>query len=166
MLIQLFLLLTLINYLFPIRIKEHAKASAVVRKSYTLTPTPPKQIKVEASVAMVKYLLVDNIDGHVIYFCDEGTRIAKPDDKDKNKPVVGMPVVLVKIGDHCYHGLCDLGASMSAIPFTLYQEIMNDIAPVEIEDINVTIKLANRDTISLLAIVRDIEVLCGNKIPY
>ena len=58
-----------------------------------------------------------------------------------------MPIVSVKIGDHCYRGLCDLGASVSAIQFTLYQEIMNDIAPVEIEDIDVTIKLANRDTI-------------------
>ena len=45
-----------------------------------------------------------------------------------------MPVVSVKIGDHCYHGLCDIGSSMSAIPFTLYQEIMDDIAPAEIED--------------------------------
>ena len=88
---------------------------------------------------MVKDLLVDNIDGHVIYFCDEAARIAKPDSKDKNRPVVGMPVISVKIGDHCYHGLCDLGASVSAIPFTLYQEIMNDIAPIEIEDIDVTI---------------------------
>ena len=43
--------------------------------------------------------------------------------KDKHRPVVGMPVVLVKIGDHCYHGLCDIGASVSAIPYTLYQEI-------------------------------------------
>ena len=73
-----------------------------------------------------------------------------------------MHVVSVKIGDHCYHGLCDIGASVSAIPFTLYQGIMNDIAPAEIEDINVTIKLANRDTITPLGIVRDVEVLCGN----
>ena len=76
-----------------------------------------------------------------------------------------MPVVSVKIGDHCYHGLCDIGASMSAIPFTLYQEIMNDISPVEIEEIDATIKLANRDTITPLGIVRDVEVLCG-KIKY
>ena len=68
---------------------------------------------------MVKDLLADNIDGHVIYFCDEAARIAKPDTKHKNKPVVGMPVVLVKIGDPCYHGLCDLGASVSVVPFTL-----------------------------------------------
>ena len=110
---------------------------------------------------MVKDLLDDNIDGHVIYFCDEAARIAKPDIKDKHRPVVGMPVVSVKIGDHCYHGLCDLGASLSAILFTLYQEIMNDIAPAEIEDIDVTIKLANRDTIKPVGIVRDVEVLFG-----
>ena len=76
-----------------------------------------------------------------------------------------MLVVSVKIGDHCYHGLCDLGASVNAIPFTLYQEIMNDIAPAELEDIDVTIKLANRDTISPLGIVRDVEVFCG-KVKY
>ena len=38
---------------------------------------------------------------------------------------------------------------VSAIPFTLYPEIMNDIALAEIEDIDVTIKLANRDMIRL-----------------
>ena len=102
---------------------------------------------------------------HVIYSCDEAARIAKPDEKDKHRPVVGMPVVSVKIGDHFYHGLCDIGDSVSAIAFTLYQEIMNDIASAEIEDIDVTIKLANRDTITPLEIVRDVEVLCG-KIKY
>ena len=114
---------------------------------------------------MVKDLLADNIDGHVIYFYDEAARIAKPDMKDKHRVVVGMHVVFVKIEDHCYHGLCDLGASVSAIPFTSCQEIMNDIAPTEIEDIDVTIKLANRDTITPLGIVRGVEVLCG-KIKY
>ena len=76
-----------------------------------------------------------------------------------------MPVVLVKIGDHYYHGLCDMGASASAIPIDLYKEIMHDIAPAELEGIDVTIKLANRDTISPIGIVRDVEVLCG-KIKY
>ena len=53
----------------------------MVRKSYTRTLTPPDQIKVEPSIAMVKDLLADNIDGHVIYFCDEAARIARPDTK-------------------------------------------------------------------------------------
>ena len=105
---------------------------------------------------MVKDLLSDNIDGHVIYFCDEAVRIARLDTKNKHRPVVGMPIISVKIGDHCYHGLCDMGASASAIPFSLYEEIMHDIAPAEIEEIDVTIMLANRDTISPVGIVRDI----------
>ena len=95
---------------------------------------------------MIKDLLVNNIDGHVIYFCDEASRIAKPEGKDKHRPVVGIHVVSLKIGDHCYHGLCDLGASVSAIPFSLYEEIKDEIAPAEIQGIDVTIKLANRDT--------------------
>ena len=42
---------------------------------------------------------------------------------------------------------------------------MHDIAPAEIEDIDVTIKLANRDTIKPVGIVRDVELLCG-KVKY
>ena len=101
----------------------------MVCKSNARTPTPPEKIKVEPSIAMVKDLLVDNIDGHVIYFCDEAARIARPNTKNKHRLVVSMPVVSVKIGDHCYHGLCDMGASASAIPISLYNEIMHDIAP-------------------------------------
>ena len=56
-------------------------------------------------------------------------------------------------------------ASASAIPHSLDKEIMHDIAPAEIEEIDVTIKLANRDTISPVRIVRDVEVLCG-KVKY
>ena len=42
---------------------------------------------------------------------------------------------------------------------------MKDIAPAGIEDIDLTIKLANRDTITPLGIVRDVKVLCG-KVKY
>ena len=63
----------------------------MVRKSNARTPTPPKQIKVEPSIAMFKDLLVDNIGGHAIYFCDEAARIARPDTKHKHRPIVGMP---------------------------------------------------------------------------
>ena len=133
----------------------------MVRKSNTRTPTPPEQIKVEPSIAMVKDLLADNIDGHVIYFCDGAARIARPDTKNKHMPVVGMPVISVKIGDHCYHGLCDMGASASAIPHSLYKEIMHDIAPAEIEDIDVTIKLSNRDTIHQLGLLEMFKSCVG-----
>ena len=105
----------------------------MVRKSNIRTYTPPEKIKVEHNIAIVKDLLSDNIDGHVIHFRDETSRIAKPCAKDKPRSLVGMPVISVRIGDHCYHGLCDMGASASAIPHDLYKEIMHDIAPVELE---------------------------------
>ena len=67
----------------------------MVNKSNIKTPKPPEQIKVEPSVAMVKDLLADNIDGHVIYFCDEAARIARPDTKNKHTPIVLMPFISV-----------------------------------------------------------------------
>ena len=108
--ILLFLLLFIEKPPFPVRIKEHAKVSSMVNKSYIRTPKPDEQIKVEPSIAMVKDLLEEDMDGHVSYFCEEAARIVKPDKKDKHRPVVGMHVISVKIGDHCYHGLCDIGA--------------------------------------------------------
>ena len=54
-----------------------------------------------------------------------------------------------------------MGASASAVPHTLYKEIMHDIAPAKIEDIYVTIKLANRDTISLIGIVEMLKSCAG-----
>ena len=46
-----------------------------------------------------------------------------------------MHVIFVKIGYHCYHGLCDMGASASVIPIDLYKEIIHDIAPTELEEL-------------------------------
>ena len=106
---------------------------------------------------MVKDLVTENVDGSSIYFCEAATNIVR---QDKSAKVVGTPVVSVKIGDHCYYGLCDMGASASAIPYTLYQEIMREIAPCELENIDLEIKLANRDVIHPVGIVRDDEILC------
>ena len=87
---------------FPVRIKDHSKASTVIRRGYSRTPTPPEQIRVEPSIAIIKDLLSDYVDGHDIHFCEDVARIAKPHARDKHRPVVGTPVVFVKIGDHCY----------------------------------------------------------------
>ena len=65
----------------------------MVRKSNARTLKPLEKITVEPSVAMVKDLFVANIDRHVIYFCDEAGRIARPDNKDKYRHVFRMPVV-------------------------------------------------------------------------
>ena len=39
---------------FPVRIKDHAKASTVVNKSNIKSPKPPEKIKVEPNIAIVK----------------------------------------------------------------------------------------------------------------
>ena len=49
---------------FLVRIKEQAKVSTLVHNNKA--PKPTEQIKVEPGVAMVKDLMVENIDGHVI----------------------------------------------------------------------------------------------------
>src|ERR1043165_6662170 len=111
---------------------------------------------------MVKDLVTSDIEESIISFCVVSTNIVTA----KNEgPISGTPVVSVKIGDHNYYGLCDLGSNVSAIPFTLYQEIMHEIQPCEIKDVDVTIHLANKKTICPVGIVRDVEVLCG-KVKY
>ena len=50
----------------------------MVNKSYIRTPKPDEQIRVEPNIPMVKDLLEEDVDGHVIYFCAEAARFAKP----------------------------------------------------------------------------------------
>ncbi|KAK1644274.1 hypothetical protein QYE76_062079 [Lolium multiflorum] len=141
---------------------EYSVINSVVHKSEKKPVEPEEQIKVEPAVAIVKDLVTENVeDGHII-FCEDASNIVSHPNKPKQASV---PMLSVKIGDHCYYGLCDIGASVSAIPYELYTEIMHEIDSCELEDIDVVIQLANRETISPIGIVRDVEVLCG-KIKY
>src|SRR3954470_10393182 len=72
-----------------------------------------------------------------------------------------VPVLSVKIVSHSYYGLCDIGASSSAIPYELYRKIMHQIGPCDLEDIDVVIHLSNREQVCTIGILRDVEVLCG-----
>ena len=139
---------------FPARMREHSFVTGILNKSERTTDEHEDLIKVDPQVALVKDLVTSNIEDSNINFCAVSTNLVTA----KNKgPISGTPVVSVKIGDHNYYGLCDLGSSASAIPFSLYQEIMNEILPCEIEDVHVTIHLANKETISPIGIVRDVE---------
>src|ERR1043165_8973028 len=147
---------------YPSRIKEHSFVTGILNKSGRTTDEPEDLIKVKPQVALVKDLVTSNIEESIISFCVVSANIFTAHNKC---PISGTPVVSVKIGNHNYYGLCDLGSSVSAIPFSLYQEIMHEIQPCEIEDIDVTIHLANKQTISPVGIVIDVEVLCG-KVKY
>ncbi|KAK1644259.1 hypothetical protein QYE76_062064 [Lolium multiflorum] len=147
---------------FPAKMKEYSVISSAVNKSEKKPKEPEEQIKIEPVVAIVKDLVTENVeDGHII-FCEDASNIVSHPNKPKQ---VSVPMLSVRIGDHCYYGLCDIGASVSAIPYELYTEIMHEIGSCELEDIDVVIHLANRETISPIGIVRDVEVLCG-KIKY
>ena len=147
---------------FPKRIKEHSFVTGIINKSERTTDEPEDLIKVKPQVALVKDLVTSDVSDSDINFCAVSTNLVTA----KNKgPISGTLVVSVKIGDHNYYGLCDLGSSASAIPYSLYQEIMGEISPSELEEVDVTIHLANRATISPIGIVRDVEVLCG-KVKY
>jgi hypothetical protein len=106
----------------------------------------------------VKDLVTKNVEDEHIVFCEDASNIVLHPSRSRKTSV---PVLSVRIGDHCYYGLCDIGASSSAIPFELYREIMHEIGPCELEEIDVVIQLANRETISPIGIVRDMDVLCG-----
>src|SRR3954466_9546144 len=97
-----------------------------------------------------------------ILSCEDATNIVSHPKKVRKASVL---VLSIKIGSHSYYGLCDIGASSSAIPYELYREIMLEIGPCELENIDVVIHLANRETVCPIGIVRDVEVLCG-KIKY
>jgi hypothetical protein len=106
----------------------------------------------------VKDLVTKNVGDEHIVFCEDASNIVSHPSRPRK---TSIPVISVRIGDHCYYGLCDIGASSSAIPFELYREIMHEISPCELEDIDVVIQLANRETVLPIGIVRDVEVLCG-----
>ncbi|KAK1629441.1 hypothetical protein QYE76_003756 [Lolium multiflorum] len=145
---------------FPAKMKEYSVITSVVNKSAKKPIEPEEQINVEPAIAIVKDLVTENVeDGHII-FCEDASNIVSHPSKSRKASV---PMLSVRIGDHCYYGLCDIGASISAIPYELYTEIMHEIGSCELEDIDVVIRLANRETISPIGIVRDVEVLCDCK---
>src|SRR3954471_9151195 len=112
---------------YPSRINERSFVIGILNKNRRTTE-PEDTIKVQPQVAMVKDLVTSNIENSTISFCAVATNIVTARNKG---PISGTPVVSVKIGDHNYYGLCDLGSSVGAIPFALYQEIMH-IQPCEI----------------------------------
>ena len=53
-------------------------------------------------------------DGHII-FCEDASNIVSHPNKSRKTSV---PMLSVRIGDHCYYGLCDIGASTSCLLYT------------------------------------------------
>jgi hypothetical protein len=143
---------------FPAKVKEHSMITNVISKRTKKAIEPDEQIPVKPTVAIVKDLVTKNVeDGHII-FCEDASNIVSHPSRCRKTSV---HVLSVRIGDHCYYSLCDIGASLGAIPYELYRDIMHKIGSCELEEIDVVIQLANRETSSPIGIVRVVEVLCG-----
>ena len=62
----------------------------------------------------------------------------------------GRPVLPCSFGGTSYYGLCDLGSSINVIPYELYLKIKNEICAPDIELVDMSIKLADRDRKSVV----------------
>jgi hypothetical protein len=142
---------------FPNKLQDNL-LSFISKKSAKIKCTPYEQIEMKTEVSIIKELNEENPQD--VYLCEDVTKVIKG-----NTTRVGKPIISCDIGTSSYHGLCDIGASISIIPYTLYLEIKSGIDPIEIEETGMTIKLANKEYMSPLGIVRDVEVLVG-KIKY
>jgi hypothetical protein len=108
----------------------------VSNKSTKKTVEPDEQITIKSSVAILKDLVTKDVGDEYILFCKHASNILSHPKKNKK---ISVPVISVRIGDHCYYGLCNIGASASAIPLELYKEIMHEIGACELEDIDVVV---------------------------
>jgi hypothetical protein len=64
-----------------------------------------------------------------VYLCEDATKVIKGESAR-----VGKPIIPCTIGTSYYHGLCDIGSSISVIPYSLYLEIKPDIDHIVIEE--------------------------------
>jgi hypothetical protein len=143
--------------LFPNKVQENL-LTYISNKSEKIKCTPYELIETKPEVSIIKELNEEN--QQEVYLCNDATKVIKG-----NTTRVGKPIISCAIGTYSYHGLCDIGASISVIPYNVYLEIKSDIDNIEIEETCMTIQLANKEYISPLGMVRDVEVLVG-KIKY
>jgi hypothetical protein len=99
---------------FPAKVKEHSTLISVLNKSTKKVVEADEQITIKSPVAIVKDLVIKNVGDEHIVFCEDASNIVSHPSKSRKTSV---PVISVRIRDHCYYGLCDIGASSSAIPF-------------------------------------------------
>ena len=92
-------------------------------------------MEVNTQISVIKQL---NEEDPVDDLCEDATKIIRG-----NSAKVGKPIISCSIGTSSYHGLCDIGSSISVIPYSLYLEIKPDIDPIVMEETGMTIQLAD-----------------------
>jgi hypothetical protein len=93
---------------FPAKVKEHSTLVSVSNKSTKKAVEPDEQITIKSPVAIVKDLVTKDVGDEHIVFCEDATNIVSHLNRRRKTSV---HVISVRVGDHCYYGLCDIGAS-------------------------------------------------------
>jgi hypothetical protein len=97
---------------FPAKVKGHSTLISVLKKSAKKAVEPDEQIAVKSPVAIVKDLVTKNVeDGHTI-FCEDASNIVSHPSRPRKTSV---PLLSVRIGDHCYYGLCDIAVQVQVL---------------------------------------------------
>jgi hypothetical protein len=96
---------------FPNKVHENL-LSYISNKSAKRKCTPYEQIEMKPEVSIIKELNEEN--PQEVYLCDDATKVIKG-----NTARVAKPVISCAIGTSYYHELCDIGVSISVIPYTL-----------------------------------------------
>jgi hypothetical protein len=115
---------------------------------------------VQPEVSIINERTINGKDPCDVYLCKYSTK----EIIGKTTKVI-TPIISTTVGTYSYHGLYDIGESINVIPYTLYLENKHDIHPIQMEQTSMTIQLDNKEYISPLGIVTDVEVLVG-KIKY
>jgi hypothetical protein len=89
----------------PNKVQENL-LTYISNKSARIKCTPYEQIEMKSEVSIIKELDEENL--HEVYLCDYATKVIKG-----NTTRVGKPIISCAIGTPYYHGLCDIGASIS-----------------------------------------------------
>jgi hypothetical protein len=144
--------------LYLLYIGTEGVLDTIISKSAKKICIPYEQVQVHPHVSAFKTL--NQEDQYNVYLFEDATEVVKG-----NTSKCGKPIISCAIGTSCYYGLCDLGASISAIPYSLYMEVKSDIDPIKIEETCMTIQLANKETICHVGIVREVDILVG-KVKY
>ena len=96
---------------YPKKVKENLLI-AIANKSSKRSEAPYEQTDLKYQVSVIKQL--NEEEPCDVYLCEDSTKVIQ------GKPTkVGKPIISCAIGTSCYHGLCDIGASISVIPYSI-----------------------------------------------
>jgi hypothetical protein len=96
---------------YPNKVKENLLI-IVTNKSKKRCSEPYETVDVDRQILVIKQLNEEYpVD---VYLCEDATKVIKGESAR-----VGKPIIPCAIGTSCYHGLCDIGSSISVIPYLM-----------------------------------------------